>query len=194
MQNRPAAPVRRVIAAILALLVTVFAVRLIQARGGSDRKGPLPPSVVTPVRLVTVREDFAGDTNTLSAEIQPFRVAMVSAEAADRILERPVTSGQRVSSGGTIAILDSSMASNTLQSAVAASMGSRATVEGAEQDYRRAAVETTSSLQAADAQLNEALANAQKARSFTRPQELKRAQAALDDAEASERLARLHAQ
>lgn len=191
MQNRPAAPVRRVIAAILVLLVAVFAVRLIQARGGSNGKEPTLHSPL-PVEVVTVRAEVVGDSNTLSAEIQPFRVATVSAEAADRIVERPIASGQRVSAGQTIAILDSSTASNTLQRAVAASMGSQAAVEGAEQDYRRAAVETTSSLQAAEAQLAQALANEQKVKSFTRPQELKTAQAALDGSEAAERLARLH--
>src|SRR5262249_50818051 len=125
----------------------------------------------------------------LTGQVEAYRVAAVAAEVADRVVARPVYRGDRVAKGQSIATLNSDLAVAALHQAETGARQATAARKQAEAEYARATVETQAAVSQAKAQLETAKAAEQKARSFTRSQELAQAEAALNGARAEEELA-----
>lgn len=154
----------------------------------------------------TVRRD-APSQIVLTGQIEPEQTATISAEVNDRILSRPIRQGDRVVQGGMIALLDTRTAETTLAQARAAEAQIVAAIQQTETDYARAEVETDAARMQARAQFEQATAGSRqaqaqaqgadaslrKAKSYTRTQELRQAEAALAQAKTDENLARIEA-
>lgn len=164
-----------------------------QSRRSAPPSRPASRGPVLLAEAVTVRSQAVRSWNRLSGQVEPYRIAAVSAEVAARITARPIEQGDRVAQGGLLADLDTDAARAALDAARAARAQARAARRQAETDYARAVVETDANRQQARAQVQSAVAGEQKARAFTREQELRQAEAALSQARTDERLARIEA-
>ncbi|MDX1931532.1 MAG: efflux RND transporter periplasmic adaptor subunit [Capsulimonadales bacterium] len=129
-------------------------------------------------------------TIRLTGRIEADRVSEVAAEAADRVLARLANRGDRVTGGAILIELNRDLARAALRQAEAAAERAAAARHQTEAELARATVETRAALSQALAQRETARAAEQKARSFTRSQELAQAEAALVAVRAEETLAR----
>jgi RND family efflux transporter MFP subunit len=130
---------------------------------------------------------------TISGQIEPYAVATVSSEVAARVTARPPDRGSHVSTGDLLAALDDASARATLDQALAALAQATAARRQLEEEYRRATQETAAAQDQARAQVAQATAGERKARSFTRAQEQRQAEAALAQAQTDEHLAQIEA-
>jgi RND family efflux transporter MFP subunit len=81
---------------------------------------------IRPVRVVTVEKREAGETVSLTGQVQAQEEVSLSFRVGGRMLERPVNVGDRVEAGQVIARIDPEPARNALQTAranLAAAMG-----------------------------------------------------------------------
>ena len=182
--------------ALLAALVVVAGGASVYAVHAQSRQRKTGAAALTPlpiagsallVEAISVQSQKVQTENALSGEVTPYRIATLSSEVSQRILQRPVAQGDAVAKGGLLALLDSEQAQVALQQARAALEQAAAARRQAESDYARASVETDAARQQARAQLaqanagqdqaraqvEQAKANAQKVRNFTRQQELR---------------------
>jgi RND family efflux transporter MFP subunit len=160
--------------------------------GAAFAQGTAPGGPVLLAETVTARTEPVPDrAAAISGQVEPYEVATVAAEAAEVIVSRPVERGDRVAKGQVVATLDDRTARATLDRAVAAAAQATAARRQAESEYRRAVTETAAAQGQARAALLSARAGEQKARTFTRTQELREAEASLDQAKTDENLARL---
>ncbi len=194
---------------ILAIVGTAFLVVRAQSGKQPPTQNDAPkqkaagPTLL--VEAVPVRAQQVQDENALSGQVEPYHTATVAAEAAERILSRPIQRGDRVEQGAVIVSLYADTAVTALSQARNACAQATAARRQAEADYRRAVVETGASRQQARAQVNQALADQDRARaqaaqatagerktrSYTRQQEMRQAEDALTQARTDERLARI---
>ncbi|MBC8141322.1 MAG: biotin/lipoyl-binding protein, partial [Armatimonadetes bacterium] len=185
---------------VLLSLVTVFglvfaAVTFAQKRDAAGAKPPAPAisnADLSLARTVTaVAETAPGETQALSGVLEARHVVTVSAEVAARIVSRPIERGDRVAKGEMVAVFDDRTARATVAEAEAALLAATASRKGAEADYDRAQTETASAVAGATAAVRGAAAGEKKARSATRTQELRQAEAALSQTETDENLAKI---
>ena len=171
-------------------------------RNGTGASAAVPELLVEalPVRARTVRAE-----NALSGQVEPFHVATVAAEAARRIVRRPVEQGDRVVAGASLAALETETAQAALDQAHAVAASATAARRQAESELKRTRVETDAARQQARAGLDQASAAERQARAqvaqagagrqktgaLTRRQELRQAEAALAQARRDERLAKI---
>ncbi|MCW3052419.1 MAG: secretion protein HlyD, partial [Chthonomonadales bacterium] len=166
----------------------------------SKSSGPALLVEALPVQCRIVQEQ-----NTLSGQVEPFRIATVAAEVARPIVSRPVQQGDRVVAGAILATLETDTAQAVLDQARATAAQTVAARRQAESELARAIVETDAARQQARAGLDQASAaerqaraqvaqaNAgrQKAATLTRRQELRQTEAALAQARSDEKLAKI---
>src|SRR5690348_2631322 len=91
---------------------------------GPDEESVKEP--VRPVRVVTVEKREAGETVSLTGQVQAQEEVNLSFRVSGRMIERSVNVGDRVEEGQVIARLDPEPARNALQTAranLAAAMG-----------------------------------------------------------------------
>lgn len=166
---------------------------------------PLPPPTTAgiPVEAIKAQLQESQAKVQLSGQVEPFRIATISAEVGAKVRTLPIAIGTPLQQGSLLAQLDAGVALAGLQEAEAGLRQSRAARRQAEAEYARAQVETDAAQQAARAQLAEADAGERgaqalasqaeegerKARSATRKQELLQAEAQLAQAQADDRLA-----
>lgn len=144
------------------------------------------------LRTVTARADSAPlETQTLSGVLEARHTVTVSAEVAARIVSRPLERGNRVVRGATVALFDDRTARTAVAEAAAALSGATANRKQADAEYARAQTETASAIDQARAALSGAAAGEKKARTFTRSQELRQAEAVLSQAQTDENLAKI---
>lgn len=192
-----------VIAASLWLLRSPARSRPTIAEAASPAAKENAPALLT--EAVLVRSQYVQAENQLSGQVEPYHVAVIAAEVANRIVARPVSQGDAVHAGQLLAALDSEATITSLRQAEAAKAQATAVRRQAETDYQRAVVETDANHQQALAQVSQATADAAKARaqlqqatagerktrSFTRAQEQRQAESALSQANTDEKLARI---
>lgn len=107
---------------------------LLTACGGDEETVAEP---IRPVRVVTVEKREAGETVSLTGQVQAQEEVSLSFRVGGRMLERPVNVGDRVEAGQVIARIDPEPARNALQTAranLAAAMGQATRVRN---DYDR---------------------------------------------------------
>lgn len=157
-----------------------------------------------PVESLIVESQLSQASSVISGQLEPYRIATVTAEVGARVLELPLQTGTKLSAGSLLSQLDDSVSRAGLAEAVAGLAQAKAGRQQAEAELARARVETDAARQAARAQLAQAEAGQQgasaqarqaaegerKARAATRAQELAQAAAGLAQAQAEERLAR----
>ncbi|UEM07364.1 efflux RND transporter periplasmic adaptor subunit (plasmid) [Skermanella rosea] len=115
-------------------MLVVASLTLLAACGGDEESEAEP---IRPVRVVTVEKREAGETVTLTGQIQAQEEVSLSFRVGGRMIERPVNVGDRVEAGQVIARLDPEPARNALQTARAnltAAMGQLTRVRN---DYDR---------------------------------------------------------
>jgi len=170
------------------------------ARVSSSASGP-----ALLVEALPVQSRIVQGQNTLSGQVEPFRIATVAAEVARPIVSRPVQQGDRVVAGTTLATLETDTARAALDAARASAAQAVAARQQAESELARAIVETDAGRQQARAGLDQASAaerqaraqvaqadaGRQKAATLTRRQELRQAEAALAQARSDEKLAKI---
>lgn len=118
-----------------ASLVLALATLTLLASCGGDEESVAEP--IRPVRVVTVEKREAGETVTLTGQVQAQEEVSLSFRVSGRMIERPVNVGDRVEAGQIIARLDPEPARNALQTARAnltAAMGQLTRVRN---DYDR---------------------------------------------------------
>lgn len=169
------------------------------------RKKALASEPTLLVEAVPVECRSVQAENRLSGQIEPVHIATVAAEVARRIVQRPVNQGDRVVAGAPLALLETDTAQAALDEARAAAAQATAARRQAESDLERIRVETDAARQQARAglaqasaaeeqaraQVAQAGAGRQKTQSLTRRQELRQAEAALEQARSDERLAKI---
>ena len=180
-----------------------------QSRPASDLKNATttrpaePPALL--VEAVSVHRQDVTIENALTGQVEPLRIATVAAEAARRLVSRPVQQGDRVVAGASLAMLETDTAQAALDQARAVVLQTVAARRQAESDLARTGVETDAARQQAHAALEQAAAaerqaraqvaqagaGRQKAIALTRRQELRQAEAGLAQARSDERLAKI---
>lgn len=145
---------------------------------------PIPVEVVAAVRQQSPR------SGNLSGRIESIHTATISGEVAERVAARPVQRGQRVRRGQVLLKFHEDTLRQQLEEAEAGARRCQAARDQAQAALARARVETRASLSSARAGLSGANAQAEKMHRFTRNQELRSAEAALEVARADEQLAR----
>lgn len=143
-----------------------------------------PHVLAVPVRRAPVRP-----TQTISGQAEALRTATVESEVSGRVLHRPHV-GDAVRAGDVLLQIDTAVARAELDGAQASAERAWAAFRQAQAEYRRATVETAAGQREARAQLLSAQAAALKLQNGSRPQELRSAEAALEQARADETLAR----
>ncbi|QQP92940.1 efflux RND transporter periplasmic adaptor subunit (plasmid) [Skermanella sp. TT6] len=116
------------------LVLAVASLTLLAACGDDEESAAEP---IRPVRVVTVEKREAGETVTLTGQVQAQEEVSLSFRVGGRMIERPVNVGDRVEAGQVIARLDPESARNALQTARAnltAAMGQLTRVRN---DYER---------------------------------------------------------
>ena len=96
---------------------------------GADEESVAEP--IRPVRVVTVEKREAGETVSLTGQVQAQEEVSLSFRVGGRMLERPVNVGDRVEAGQVVARIDPEPARNALQTARAnlADLGRQRIVE-----------------------------------------------------------------
>ncbi|UEM24641.1 efflux RND transporter periplasmic adaptor subunit (plasmid) [Skermanella mucosa] len=115
-------------------MLALVSLTLLAACGGEEESVAEP---IRPVRVVTVEKREAGETVTLTGQVQAQEEVSLSFRVGGRMIERPVNVGDRVEAGQVIARLDPEPARNALQTARAnltAAMGQLTRVRN---DYDR---------------------------------------------------------
>jgi len=206
---------RRTVMAVIILAALVFTlVRVQVVQSAKHNPGGIPsaeaaadkaPVGATPllVDVFTVQEHEIRLDNTISGSVEPYRTATIAAEVAERIIRRPVQRGDHVNSGDLLATLYGETAASALSQANHMREQAIAARLQAETDYQRALVETDAGRQQAKAQVEQALADLDSARAresqatagerkafaYTRRQEQRQADEALNQACVDEKLA-----
>ena len=108
----------------LAPVLLAFALLTVLAACGPDEETEAEP--IRPVRVVTVEKREAGETVSLTGQVQAQEEVNLSFRVSGRMIERSVNVGDRVDAGQVIARFDPEPARNALQTAranLAAAMG-----------------------------------------------------------------------
>ena len=133
-QNWNRASERKSRPSLAPLVLALVSLTLLAACGGEEESVAEP---IRPVRVVTVEKREAGETVTLTGQVQAQEEVSLSFRVGGRMIERPVNVGDRVEAGQVIARLDPEPARNALQTARAnltAAMGQLTRVRN---DYDR---------------------------------------------------------
>jgi RND family efflux transporter MFP subunit len=120
--------------ALTPVVLALASLMLLTACGGDEETVAEP---IRPVRVVTVEKREAGETVSLTGQVQAQEEVSLSFRVGGRMLERPVNVGDRVEAGQVIARIDPEPARNALQTAranLAAAMGQATRVRN---DYDR---------------------------------------------------------
>lgn len=203
--KRPPIPPTLVVFGLAFFAVAGLLVVRAQTRPGAPAHPASDAAPTLRVEAVAVQAQPVQGENRLSGQVEPYHVAVVAAEAADRIMARPVRQGDRVEKGALLATLFSDTAAAALAQTQAALDQATAERRQAETDYERALVETDAARRQAQAQVALALADRQRAQAltlqaeagerktqtYTRRQELRQAEDALTQARTDERLAKI---
>jgi len=103
----------------LQLTATVGILTLISALTACKKQEAAAPQEIRPVRTVTVEPKEAGETVSLTGEIQPRYQADLGFRVRGKILQRPVDVGTQVKKGDLLARLDPQQYSQDLEVAKA---------------------------------------------------------------------------
>ena len=103
----------------LQLTATVGILTLISALTACKKQEAAAPQEIRPVRTVTVEPKEAGETVSLTGEIQPRHQADLGFRVRGKILQRPVDVGTQVKTGDLLARLDPQQYSQDLEVAKA---------------------------------------------------------------------------
>ena len=120
--------------ALTPVVLALASLMLLAACGGDEETVAEP---IRPVRVVTVEKREAGETVSLTGQVQAQEEVSLSFRVGGRMIERPVNVGDRVEAGQVIARIDPEPARNALQTAranLAAAMGQATRVRN---DYDR---------------------------------------------------------
>jgi len=119
-------------------LAAAVVVGLLGALSACKKQEAAAPQEVRPVRTVTVEPKEAGDTLSLTGEIQPRYQADLGFRVNGKILERPVDVGTQVKTGDVLARLDPQQFRQDLEVAKAEIAKANAEVARAQaQEYRQ---------------------------------------------------------
>jgi len=115
-----------------------------QTTMAADAKKSSETTALLSVEAVRVEAERPGARrgNILSGQVEPERIATVEAEASERIVSRPVERGDRVAAGALLAALDRRTAQTEVDQARASYGAAVAARRQAQEDYRRASVDT----------------------------------------------------
>jgi RND family efflux transporter MFP subunit len=173
------------------LTMGLLALLVLRAFGRpAARNGPATAAATPQIRMdtIVVESRAVPHTEAVSGHVEPVRLSTVAAQVAERVIDRRVKPGDEVRRGDVLLRLDATLARDAVAQAEAAARQARAGRMQAQAEYQRASIETLAAVQQARAQLNGAQANAHKAASYTRRQELHQAEASLDQANTEARL------
>jgi HlyD family secretion protein len=178
---------------------------VLHVRSSAEPVRPLSGSAARTITVVRAEYLPVHSYSELTGSAEASVTANVASEGSGHVLLRLFDRGDKVAAGARLAVIDSRIPDSETARYTAAAAQANASRRQAEEELQRAIIETAASQEQAEAQLNQANAEVSRAHamldaaraaqrrtdSFTRKQELKQAEDALDQAAIAENLSQL---